>query len=176
MRKSGDRNWFLKTTLKSLAAIPLAYVIGLLCVAGLVMLVFAVNKPFDEKSCETNSSLATRTIYGNDRQVTAEVAEFEADKARGLSGRDCLNEDMGMLFPYALTGDYCFWMKDMKFPIDMIWLDNEKKIVTIMDKASPDTYPQGFCPDRPAQYILEVNAGAAERNGWTVGTGLEFSL
>lgn len=79
-----------------------------------------------------------------------------------------------MLFTYELSGDYCYWMKDMKFDIDMIWLDEDKTIVTVKDNVSPDTYPQSFCPDRPASFVIELAAGMAAKYDWQVGTQLSF--
>lgn len=124
--------------------------------------------------CDTNPALATTAVSGNGSSVQAEVATAGEDQVRGLSGRNCLGEGRAMLFPYDLPGDYCFWMKDMRFSIDMIWLDEEKKIVTVRDKVKPDSYPASFCPERPARYVLEVEAGAAEAYGWGVGTALAF--
>lgn len=126
--------------------------------------------------CNINRDLRQTTISAKGANIVAEIAENEEDKVVGLSGRKCLGEENGMLFVYHNTGDYKFWMKDMNFAIDMIWLDDEKNIVTIKSKVDPDTYPRSFGPDRPAQYILEVNSGFAETADWTVGTKLDFNL
>lgn len=111
-------------------------------------------------------------VYG--RNFEAEVARSDAEKQQGLSGRYCLKTGTAMLFPYDTPGNYCYWMKDMKFPIDMIWLDNEKKVITIEPNVSPDTYPKSFCPAQPAQYVIETEASVAEKQGWRVGTQFEF--
>ena len=80
-----------------------------------------------------------------------------------------------MLFVYGdASTERCFWMKDMNFAIDMIWLDKDRQIVTIQSNVSPDSYPKSFCPDKPAQYVLEVNSGFAKQSGWLVGTKFEF--
>lgn len=132
----------------------------------------------DEKPaevCQTNSALATKTLTANNVQLTTEVAASGTEQATGLSGRNCIADDHAMLFPYAVAGDYCFWMKDMNFSIDMIWLDDEKKVVTIAANVSPETYPkQSFCPERPAQYIVEVQAGKAKASGWGIDTQFVF--
>lgn len=130
-----------------------------------------------EVLCEINRDLGQTTISAKGRNVTAEVVRDEAEKAKGLSDRKCLGEGKGMLFAYDTTGDFCFWMKDMNFPIDMLWINDDKTIVTVEPRVSPDTYPaKTFCPDRPAQYVLELNAGVAEDSGWGVGTKLKFDL
>lgn len=128
----------------------------------------------DALVCNPYDALPTTTISSDKALIRAEVAENGEEKARGLSGRNCLDPDTGMLFTYGLSGDYCFWMKDMKFAIDMVWLDEDKKIVTIKDGVTPDTYPSSFCPDKPAQYIIEVAAGSAAAYEWKVGTTLSF--
>jgi len=124
--------------------------------------------------CEVNTKLETVTISSEGTSIQAEVVTSGEDKARGLSGRNCLNPDTGMLFLYELSGDYCFWMKDMNFSIDMIWMDDEKRIVTIKDSVSPETYPQSFCPEKPSQYILEVAPGFTAKAGWSIGTQLNW--
>lgn len=147
----------------------------LLVVVGIVsFLVLQPDKAQISTDCDTNPNSETKTIRAGSVSIEAEVVTKGEDKARGLSGRNCLNPDSGMLFTYELTGDYCFWMKDMNFAIDMIWMDDEKQIVTIKDSVSPDTYPNSFCPDKPAQYILEVPAGYAADAGWSVGTAFRW--
>ncbi len=60
-------------------------------------------------------------------------------------------------------------MKDMKFPIDVIWLDENYRVVNIVKDARPDSFPEVFKSEAPAKYILEVNAGFANRNSIKVG-------
>lgn len=160
--------------MKQLAKAYFWYLLIGLCSLVLV-LSFALFKLVSERSkCNLDPVLGTVAVTSGQGGVQAEVASEGADMVKGLSDRECLPEGAGMLFTYDLTGDYCFWMKDMQFPIDMIWLDEEKKIVTIKGSVSPDTYPQSFCPDKPAQYVLEVNAGVADDYGWAVGSILSF--
>ena len=108
--------------------------------------------------------------------MEAEVAIAAEDKAKGLSGRSCLDNGRAMLFVYDEEATYCFWMKDMEFPIDMVWLDSARKIVKIEADATPQSYPASFCNQEPARYILEVNAGQAAEFGWQIGTELNFSI
>lgn len=158
---------------KYLLVIPLFVLL-----AGVVWYVLTsyVVSPGSEQSCQTNPALETRSIWGNDWAVEVEVAETGEQKVRGLSGRNCLGYAKGMLFTYDLSGDYCYWMKDMNFAIDMVWIDDEQKVVTIREGVAPNTYPQSFCPDRPARYVLEVDAGFARQAGWRVGTQFELGV
>lgn len=102
----------------------------------------------------------TLTINGQRVQVT--VVDTPEERAQGLSGRNKLGDKEGMLFKFSSPDYYCIWMKDMKFPIDIIWLDESKKAITIKENATPDSFPRSFCPEAPAKYVLEINAGKAK--------------
>jgi uncharacterized membrane protein (UPF0127 family) len=93
--------------------------------------------------------------------LKVEVAETNVAKAKGLSQRESLNEDGGMLFLFKEPGHYGIWMKDMNFPIDIIWVNEAKKIVEITPNVTPDTFPKTFYSKEPIQYVLEVQAGWA---------------
>jgi len=92
----------------------------------------------------------------------------------GLSGRASMAEDQGMLFIFSTATKQCFWMKDMHFPLDMIWLDQDKKVVTVHKNVQPESYPISFCPDKPAQYVIEINAGVANKAYISEGSQLQF--
>lgn len=125
--------------------------------------------------CQTNQNLETLDISAKDKIVKAEVVEQLADKIKGLSGRNCLTNGHGMLFVYDEPAiDRCFWMKDMHFNIDMIWLDKDKRIVKIKENATPDSYPNTFCPEIEAKYVLEINSGQAKELDWGENQELSF--
>lgn len=160
----------------ALPVVLVAYALGVLAATAIVwgVLYFGNNNDKIALACSTNPTLSQTNLKIDDTQLTAEIAKTGEEKSQGLSGRNCLDNGAAMLFPYELTGDYCFWMKDMQFPIDMIWLDDDKKIVTIKSNVTPDTYPNTFCPERPAKYIVEVQSGLAGKLGWQSGTQFEF--
>jgi uncharacterized membrane protein (UPF0127 family) len=118
---------------------------------------------------QTNLSVGTRTIE-------LDIADTPAKMHLGLGGRASLATDKGMLFAYTDTGQRCFWMKDMKFSIDILWLDNQKKIGHIEKSLSPDTYPQTYCPNVAAQYVIELQAGTSGVDGLNEGDTLNFNL
>jgi uncharacterized membrane protein (UPF0127 family) len=105
---------------------------------------------------------------------TLDIADTQRKMSLGLGGRDSLTEGTGMLFPYSKEGSQCFWMKNMRFSIDIVWLDAQKKVVNIERSLSPDTYPHTYCPEKAAQYVVEVNAGVTQRAGLKVGDVLQF--
>ncbi|HXY18184.1 MAG TPA: DUF192 domain-containing protein, partial [Candidatus Nitrosopolaris sp.] len=69
-----------------------------------------------------------------------------------------------------------FWMKDMKFPIDMIWISSSHKAVVVEEDVKPSTYPDRFVNpvNHPAQYVLELQAHASTRLGINPGTPIKF--
>jgi uncharacterized protein len=68
-------------------------------------------------------------------------------------------------------------MKDMRFPVDIIWINKKKEIVDVMKNAEPDSYPEfAFINDFPAMYVLEVNAGFFDKHNLELRELVEFSL
>ena len=104
----------------------------------------------------------------------AEVANTDATRQKGLGGRSCIGENQAMLFEFNSPGNYSFWMKDMKFPLDIVWLSVDKKVVFIKNNVSPATYPQSFVNNQPAQYVLEIKAGKAKQLSLTKDTSISF--
>lgn len=94
---------------------------------------------------------------------------FEIEKAtttqaqeRGLSGRESMPQDQAMVFVFDKPAVRCFWMKDMKFSIDMVWLNESKQVSAIEYNVSPDSYPDSYC-HVDAQYVVEFAEGTATR-------------
>ncbi len=102
--------------------------------------------------------------------LDVEVARTISQKVQGLSGRKTLGEDEGMLFWYSRPGFPSFWMKDMHFPIDVIWLDGDWRVVDVTADMVPASFPRTFSPAAPAQYVLETNAGFAAAHGVARGS------
>ena len=74
----------------------------------------------------------------------------------------------GLLFIFDKTGDYGFWMKDMNFPIDIIWIKDDK-VVYVLPDVKQDSYPNVFYSSEPANEVLEINAGLSEKLGINAG-------
>jgi uncharacterized membrane protein (UPF0127 family) len=102
-------------------------------------------------------------------KLTALIADTDALRAQGLSGRSSLPTDTGMLFAFQTPGTYGFWMKDMQFPLDLIWISPEKEIIAIDENATPETYPKAFLPPAPISYVVELPAGFALAHSLKVG-------
>jgi uncharacterized protein len=115
-----------------------------------------------------------KTMKIGETTLNIEVADTDAERIQGLSGKTGLGENEGMLFIFEKEGNYAFWMKDMKFPIDIAWLDKDKKIVFIENAVEPATYPKAFGSSVLSLYVLETNAGFFEKNGIKIGDIAEF--
>lgn len=118
------------------------------------------------------SSMRTVEVGGNMVRVT--VADTDEARQRGLSGRRGLAADEGMLFVFPQDGAYAFWMKDMLFSIDILWISGDGKVVYMAEDVSPDTYPQSFRSDVPARYVLELPAGYAKEYTVNIGDVVRF--
>ncbi|MDD5347336.1 MAG: DUF192 domain-containing protein [Candidatus Omnitrophica bacterium] len=97
-------------------------------------------------------------------------------RARGLMFRDSLGKDEGMLFVFDEEAIYGFWMKNMKIPLDMIWLDGNKRVVDIKTRVPAcSTVPcPSYIPRSPALYVLEVNAGFVDSHRIRIGDTARF--
>lgn len=99
----------------------------------------------------------------NGATIRAEVMQTPDDLERGLSGRNELGADEGMWFDFGRRDMWGMWMKGMKFSIDIVWLDETYKIITVAERIAPETYPEIFYPDRAALFALELPDGAVEK-------------
>jgi uncharacterized membrane protein (UPF0127 family) len=128
-------------------------------VTGSALIMYGIGVLLMNQLHRNNSELLT--INGN--KIRIEIAKSSQKKSEGLCCRDSLPDDHGMLFVYDQPGDYRFWMKDTKIPLDMIWIDSNKKIVHIEEDVQPSSYPKSFGSNDPAQYVLETNAGFVKK-------------
>ncbi len=108
------------------------------------------------------------------QMIKVDLALTETQQEQGLSGRKSLADDAGMLFIFPQPSKYFFWMKDMNFPIDMIWFDENFKVIYIKKDALPSSYPKSFGPNVDNRYVLEVSANFSEKNNLKVGDKVEF--
>jgi len=100
-------------------------------------------------------------------QVT--LAQTEAERTQGLSGTKSLGENQGMLFVFEEPARYGFWMKDMNYSLDLIWIDEKNQIVDITENVPPESFPKIFQPAREVKYVLEVNALFSRQHNIRVG-------
>lgn len=110
--------------------------------------------------------------------LKAEVMVKDEDRAMGLMFRPSLAKDRGMLFVFDSTDFHGIWMKNCRFPIDILWLDEERKVVHLEEAVPPckaEPCPV-YKPLRRAAYVVELNAGQARREKALLGATLDFKL
>ncbi len=116
---------------------------------------------------DLNNYKTTAVSIGN-TTINAEIADTNTTRTLGLSGRDSLEEGNGMLFVFPTADKHGFWMKNMKFSIDIVWAD-ENKIIFIEKSVSPTTFPKIFSPLQPSRFTLELPAGFCDTHNIQVG-------
>ncbi|HUC94747.1 MAG TPA: DUF192 domain-containing protein [Candidatus Saccharimonadales bacterium] len=121
-----------------------------------------------------------KTITIGSKTIQVQIADTTQEREQGLSGVSSLAQDKGMLFVFDTKVTAVFWMKDMLFPLDMIWIA-DGKIVAInknIPKPAPNTPDNQLKTYSPGQFIdrvLEVNAGFADKNKIKVGDSVDLS-
>lgn len=105
--------------------------------------------------------------------IRVELATTTAARAQGLSGRAPLPPGEGLLFVFPRDGQYSFWMKDMRFSIDMLWIAADGTVVDMRENVAPETYPSSFTPRAPARFVLELSAGHARSSGISIGARIQ---
>lgn len=147
---------------------------GYLFYAGITIALVAVivlGGIFLQKSYN-NVTYKSATVGG--ATFNLEVVATEADREKGLSERDSIPSDGGMLFDFGAYGDWRMWMVQMRFPIDIVWLTQDQKIVHIKHNATPAEYPEIYKSETPAYYVLELPSGTMERLNVQVGDSISF--
>lgn len=137
---------------------------GILIVAVIALALFKFRDllPFASK----------QTVTVNDHKFQVYVAKSDKDKAIGLTKFNSIKLDEGMLFVFDQKDKYPFWMHNMKFPIDIIYIADDK-VVDVIPDAQPtsdsSTNVQIYEPSDPANYVLEINDGLAKKYNITKG-------
>lgn len=125
----------------------------------------------------SRSDWSKTTVMVGQTMFHAEVANKDWTRAQGLSGRDGLEPNQAMLFEFESDAMWAIWMKGMKFPIDIIWLDKNKQVVHIESNVEPEGSPYTeYRPPVPARYVLEISAGGANKSNIKVGSVAKFDL
>ena len=113
--------------------------------------------------------------------VQAELALTPDERSLGLGRRASLPQDAGMLFVFPSEQEETFWMKDMRFPLDFVWISADRRVIGVLEGVPPpapgtsDADLTLYRSPAPVLYVLEVNAGAVERTGVRVGDAVTFT-
>lgn len=143
----------------------------LVVIVALLALAAVYLKPFG-----AGGEKKTLTVGGTTFEVG--VAANAVSRMRGLSGRPSLGENEGLLFIFPTSGNYGFWMKEMNFPIDIVWI-NGGKVIGFSENLRPEPNKTVFTlpiyyPPGEADEVLEINAGAVSKYGIKEGDLVSF--
>lgn len=135
-----------------------------------VIVVFLVNQPAKNLTPE---NIKYVKIAG--QNIKVDLALTKETQGTGLSGRKELAQNQGMLFVFDHPDKYYFWMMGMNFPIDIIWIGEDMKVVYIKKNAQPEDFLETYGPDVNTKYVLEVVAGFSDKNNLKEGDSILFS-
>jgi uncharacterized membrane protein (UPF0127 family) len=131
---------------------------------------------FDIKSNGLSKETLSDTVSGSQGSISirgvtweVEIANDDESRTNGLSNRTSLHGMKGMLFVFDQLAPQSFWMKDMLIPIDIIFFDNNWRIVLIESNLQPKSFPKAFGGSVKSQYVLEINASESSVYGLQVG-------
>ena len=140
----------------------------LLFIAVLVVFLVIFDAIFHNNPSKMDVVLGGKTFI-------MDIADTPALQEQGLSGRTQLADNAGMIFIFSTPDEYGFWMKDMNFPLDIIWLSPDKHVVFMEKSLTPQTYPTIYYPTSPASYVLEISAGEADALNLKIGDTVNFT-
>ncbi len=152
-------------TTRAQALIPITIAAVIIGVVGLMSI------PQDSKL--ESVEFPRGTILVDDVPLEVQIADTEPRRVRGLMFQDQLPYDQGMIFVFNEPGLYSLWMLNMQFPLDMMWFDENGKLVHIEQDVPPCKAAleiatcQSVVPEKEAVYVLEVTAGFVEQNNIT---------
>ena len=108
--------------------------------------------------------------------IRVSLAKTPDELTRGLSNTPKLEDGHGMLFIMPSAARWGFWMKDMHYSLDILWLNANKTVIYIAANVAPITYPKVFAPTAPASDVIELPAGYAQKHAITVSSTAHFNL
>jgi len=147
---------------------PKDIVIGIIVVLGLIVTLIVFKWP-QKKTFPENIGLNI-----NNQDYYLEVAQDTQTRTKGLSNRDQVCPNCGMLFVFKSEGIYPFWMKDTKIPLDMIWVNSKNQIVKIVTALETNS-TKNYTNSQSAKYVIELNANEAFKLGLKIGDTIPIS-
>lgn len=142
---------------------------------GLLLIIFGAVVFFQFSNKATGMKPNAKVIIGT-HTFNVEVAKTSKDQQIGLTKYNNLKDDQGMLFIFEQPDMYTFWMKNMKFSIDIIYIKNDTVVSTIQKAAPAATEPTIYRPEAPSDKVLEINAGLVKKYNIKTGDKVKFVL
>ena len=139
-----------------------------------IFLAFYSFKNNSSRNISIEQKETVKYIKIGDKTIKVDVVSTPELLEKGLSGRKDMKEDEGMLFVFKNSSKYSFWMKNMNFAIDMIWINESLNVVYIKKDAKPESFPEVFSTNTDAKYVLEVMSGFSKKNNLKEGDSVKF--
>lgn len=133
-------------------------------------------------ACQNSSELKIIKFKIHDHVLSCELAQTQEQREKGLMYRTKLDKNQAMLFIFPKTYAWPFWMKNTLIPLDIIWLDQDQKIVYLLKNLKPCPKGSSYCPSYfppntiKSKYVLELNAGQIDAIGLKLDEHLNFSI
>lgn len=151
----------------------------LIILASLALLVLSLKEKYKRSSASTPVAIKGPIVTIRDKTFTVEVADSPQERSIGLSNRQSLTQNAGMLFVFENPGIQAFWMKNTLIPLDMIFVHDDQIVtihrnVPVQAPETPDTQLPRYAPTGPVNFVLEINAGLSDTYGFTEGDTVEI--
>ncbi len=156
-------------------------IVILLYVVSIFSLPFLFNMDFDKIVYAQNeeNKINSSSVTIKNLNINVDLAQTSDQQAKGLSIKNTLNENEGMLFIFDTLKKHSFWMKDMKFPIDIIWINSNHEIVYIEKNIQPCIFfpiCTSYSPPEDSKYVLEVTSNYTTKNNINIGDDVDFNI
>jgi uncharacterized protein len=166
--------------LKLIGSLLVVFVVGVLL---LVIINTSTNRTHADNFLGGVSAPSDRYLKAevtvNNYKLIADLALTQDQQTKGLAVKNTINESQGMLFVFEHPSLESFWMKDMKFPIDIIWMDSNRSVVFIAPNLRPCPAVgdcPAYVPAKESMYVLETKAGFSHRHDVKPGSQMNFHL
>ncbi len=150
-------------------------IIAIVAITTIVVGALLIAENLSNSSIDATEPPKEAQIIVNDRAMQVEIADTPDKRSLGLSLRDSMPRDRGMLFVFDEEDVYPFWMKNMEFNLDIAWINSSGTVVHVEKNLKPCLE---ICPSyesgKPARYVLEVNAGVSDELGIREGTTVKM--
>jgi uncharacterized protein len=150
--------------------------IGLILAAALIAGCTQTTASGNESSANNSGNESLSKVCFGAKCFYVELAVTSEEISRGLMFREHLDPDKGMLFIYKYEGVHYFWMKNTLIPLDMIWINSNREVISISKDVQPCQTSQCplISPEQKVQYVLELNGGTSDKIGLAIGDKITF--
>ncbi len=164
--------------MKKINTKPLLFFTGILGLTAVLFIAIYGGDVKDKKitpiDVDTDRTVLLIDTEKEEISIEVDIADTESERAQGLSGRTAIGAKEGMLFVFETSRIPQFWMKDMNFALDMIWIDDTLTVVGFSQNVTPESFPKTFFPEVSVKYVLEVNENFVNSNNIKKGDTLQI--